>query len=103
MPDFDIAIIGTGAVGGTLAYTLAPTGKRILILARARTPERNLVKKLVEDRPISQPRDVQHRPLPSRPLGQTAHRVLQPRQMLRSEASLWSHHQGPRTAPTPAG
>jgi choline dehydrogenase-like flavoprotein len=31
---YDIAIIGTGAGGGTLAYALAPTGKRILILER---------------------------------------------------------------------
>ncbi len=31
---FDIIIIGTGAGGGTLAYKLAPTGKRILILER---------------------------------------------------------------------
>ncbi len=31
---YDIAIIGTGAGGGTLAYALASTGKRILILER---------------------------------------------------------------------
>jgi choline dehydrogenase-like flavoprotein len=31
---FDVIIIGTGAGGGTLAYHLAPTGKRILILER---------------------------------------------------------------------
>ncbi len=31
---FDIIIIGTGAGGGTLAYKLAPTGKRILLLER---------------------------------------------------------------------
>ena len=29
---FDVIIIGTGAGGGTLAYQLAPSGKRILIL-----------------------------------------------------------------------
>ncbi|AFZ23490.1 choline dehydrogenase-like flavoprotein [Cylindrospermum stagnale PCC 7417] len=29
---FDVIIIGTGAGGGTLAYTLAPLGKRILLL-----------------------------------------------------------------------
>lgn len=34
MQNFDIIIIGTGAGGGTLAYKLAPTGKRILILER---------------------------------------------------------------------
>ena len=31
---YDVAIIGTGAGGGTLAYTLAPSGKRILLLER---------------------------------------------------------------------
>jgi choline dehydrogenase-like flavoprotein len=31
---FDVIIIGTGAGGGTLAYRLAPTGKRILLLER---------------------------------------------------------------------
>lgn len=31
---YDLIIIGTGAGGGTLAYALAPTGKRILILER---------------------------------------------------------------------
>src|SRR5919109_4014783 len=31
---YDIAIIGSGAGGGTLAYSLAPSGKRILILER---------------------------------------------------------------------
>jgi choline dehydrogenase-like flavoprotein len=32
--DFDIIIVGSGAGGGTLAHTLAQTGKRILILER---------------------------------------------------------------------
>ncbi len=31
---FDIIIIGTGAGGGTLAYHLDPSGKRILLLER---------------------------------------------------------------------
>ncbi|HSF07636.1 MAG TPA: GMC family oxidoreductase [Methylomirabilota bacterium] len=31
---YDVAIIGTGAGGGTLAWALAPTGRRILILER---------------------------------------------------------------------
>jgi choline dehydrogenase-like flavoprotein len=31
---YDMIIIGTGAGGGTLAYSLAPTGKRILLLER---------------------------------------------------------------------
>jgi choline dehydrogenase-like flavoprotein len=32
--DFDVIIIGSGAGGGTLAYRLAPSGKKILILER---------------------------------------------------------------------
>ncbi len=32
---FDVIIIGTGAGGGTLAYRLAPSGKKILLLERA--------------------------------------------------------------------
>ena len=31
---YDVIIVGTGAGGGTLAYALAPSGKRILILER---------------------------------------------------------------------
>ena len=31
---YDIIIIGTGAGGGTLAYRLAPSGKRVLLLER---------------------------------------------------------------------
>ncbi len=31
---YDVIIIGSGAGGGTLAYALASTGKRILILER---------------------------------------------------------------------
>jgi choline dehydrogenase-like flavoprotein len=35
VPDaYDVIIIGTGAGGGTLAHTLAPSGKRILLLER---------------------------------------------------------------------
>jgi choline dehydrogenase-like flavoprotein len=34
MDRFDVIIIGTGAGGGTLAYRLAPSGKRILLLER---------------------------------------------------------------------
>jgi choline dehydrogenase-like flavoprotein len=31
---YDVIVIGSGAGGGTLAYRLAPTGKKILILER---------------------------------------------------------------------
>src|SRR5436309_13160112 len=31
---FDVIIVGSGAGGGTMAYTLAPSGKRILLLER---------------------------------------------------------------------
>jgi choline dehydrogenase-like flavoprotein len=34
MNHYDVIIIGTGAGGGTLAYKLAPTGKRILLIER---------------------------------------------------------------------
>jgi len=34
-PDhYDLVIIGSGAGGGTLAWRLAPSGKRILLLER---------------------------------------------------------------------
>ena len=32
--DFDVIIVGTGAGGGTLARTIAPSGKRVLLLER---------------------------------------------------------------------
>ena len=33
MPErYDVIVIGTGAGGGTLAHTLAPSGKKILLL-----------------------------------------------------------------------
>jgi choline dehydrogenase-like flavoprotein len=31
---YDVIIVGAGAGGGTLAHTLAPSGKRILLLER---------------------------------------------------------------------
>ena len=34
MERYDVIIVGTGAGGGTLAHTLAPTGKRVLLLER---------------------------------------------------------------------
>lgn len=34
MSHYDVIVIGTGAGGGTLAYHLAPSGKRILVLER---------------------------------------------------------------------
>ncbi len=50
---YDVIIIGSGAGGGTLAYDLAPTGKRILILERGdyvrREPENWSTKAAVQD------------------------------------------------------
>ena len=34
MDHYDVIIVGTGAGGGTLAYKLAPSGKRILLIER---------------------------------------------------------------------
>src|SRR3954452_15775265 len=34
MNHYDVIIIGTGAGGGTLAYKLAPSGKKILLIER---------------------------------------------------------------------
>jgi len=34
MESYDVIIIGSGAGGGTLARSLAPSGKRILLLER---------------------------------------------------------------------
>jgi choline dehydrogenase-like flavoprotein len=31
---YDVIVVGSGAGGGTLAHTLAPSGKRILLLER---------------------------------------------------------------------
>jgi choline dehydrogenase-like flavoprotein len=55
---YDVIIIGTGAGGGTLAYQLAPTGKRILLLERGdwlkREPQNwNSVSVFVENRYVS--------------------------------------------------
>ena len=41
---FDIIIVGSGAGGGTLAQRLAPTGKKIVILARGENLPRAAVK-----------------------------------------------------------
>jgi choline dehydrogenase-like flavoprotein len=40
--DYDIIVVGTGAGGGTLAHTLAPSGKRILLLDRGNFLTREL-------------------------------------------------------------
>src|ERR671934_3087753 len=40
--DYDVIIIGSGAGGGTLAYRLAPSGKRVLIVERGDYVRREL-------------------------------------------------------------
>ncbi len=40
---YDVVIIGTGAGGGTLAHTLAPSGKKILLLERGNYLPREMV------------------------------------------------------------
>ena len=39
---YDVIIVGSGAGGGTLAHTLAPSGKRILLLERGNFLPREL-------------------------------------------------------------
>ena len=39
---YDVIIIGSGAGGGTLAHTLAPSGKRILLLERGNFLQREM-------------------------------------------------------------
>ena len=39
---YDVIVIGSGAGGGTLAWALAPTGKRILILERGEYVKREI-------------------------------------------------------------
>ena len=46
---YDVIIIGTGAGGGTLAHTLAPSGKKILMLERGAFEGMSLVAALIED------------------------------------------------------
>ena len=36
--DFDVIVIGSGAGGGTLAYSVAKAGKRVLLLERGSKP-----------------------------------------------------------------
>ena len=40
---YDVIIIGSGAGGGTLAYRLAPSGKKILILERGESGSARLL------------------------------------------------------------
>ena len=40
--NYDVIIVGSGAGGGTLAHTLAPSGKRILLLERGNFLPREL-------------------------------------------------------------
>jgi choline dehydrogenase-like flavoprotein len=59
MDHYDVIIVGSGAGGGTLAHTLAPTGKRILVLERGdfllREPENwNPAAVFVDGRYLSQ-------------------------------------------------
>ena len=49
MDDYDVIIVGTGAGGGTLARSLAPTGKRILLLERGDWLTREAQNSLAQD------------------------------------------------------
>src|SRR6266487_7094613 len=42
LPNYDVVIIGSGAGGGTLAYRLAPTGLRVLLVERGDYVRREL-------------------------------------------------------------
>jgi choline dehydrogenase-like flavoprotein len=40
---YDVIVMGSGAGGGTLAHTLAPSGKRILLLERGDFPSTSVL------------------------------------------------------------
>ena len=60
--DYDVIIIGSGAGGGTLAYRLAPTGLRILLLERGDYIQRELEnwdsREVFTQGPLQDPREV---------------------------------------------
>ena len=47
---YDVIIVGSGAGGGTLAHTLAPSGKRILLLERGNFLPREIEHRSCEPR-----------------------------------------------------
>ena len=86
MPEhYDVIIIGTGAGGGTLAHTLAPSGKRILLLERGDFLPREMENWSPDDglrrREVHLPRDVVRRrghavPAPGALLRRRGHQAL---------------------------
>ena len=71
MPErYDVIVVGTGAGGGALAHTLAPSGARILLLERGDFLPREManwdVEEVFEREPLHLPGDVVRRRRPGR-------------------------------------
>ena len=85
---YDVIIIGAGAGGGTLAYKLAPSGKRILLLERGDYVERekdNWDPKAVNAEGKYQTKEIwrDRDGLSTRNVGQFAHAILLAQDSLR--------------------